>query len=101
MQSPQFYHWLEGIFELYTPTSFNESQTATIKKNVDLVLQNDSKPSNFCIQLAGYFAYAKPTILDTQATEVLYEKFALAANDIKELPPLFQTKSETGLKPRC
>lgn len=41
MKSRDFVFWLQGVFEVGNPTSFNEHQVAVIKQHLQLVFVHD------------------------------------------------------------
>lgn len=45
MKATEFCYWLQGLFELQDPTDLNETQTAAIKRHLNMVFIHDIDPS--------------------------------------------------------
>ena len=45
MKSRDFCYWLQGVFEVMNPVGLNPTQTALIKKHLDMVFIHEIDPS--------------------------------------------------------
>jgi len=105
MQSQQFCYWLQGSFELYDNTSFDEKQTKIIKEHLNLVFTYDKQPNGFCNFLKGYLALSNPKNIDTEATAVIRTQLSETfKNEIDPTYPVDEQKQlneiHNGDKPR-
>jgi hypothetical protein len=71
MKSTEFCYWLQGLFELATPTQLNAEQTDLIKRHLNMVFVHEIDPSYPTGQqdaLNALHNAPKPTVISQTST---------------------------------
>ena len=77
MKDKQFCYWLQGLFELGEPNELTANQVDSIKKHLQLVIQNteDKIEIPFIFWLEGYLEfYSDSRGLDSKRMNVIIER---------------------------